>query len=72
MQDLRAGGSARRRSAKKVGGGGNSRRSIAPSFRSTNPLQRLSKEVNVGADVVGIFPDEESIIRPRRRRSHGA
>lgn len=30
---------------------------------STNPLEQLNKEVNRGADVVGIFPNEDSIAR---------
>ena len=30
---------------------------------STNPLERLNKEVKRRADVVGIFPDERSIVR---------
>jgi transposase-like protein len=29
----------------------------------TNPLERLNKEVKRRADVVGIFPDEKSILR---------
>ena len=29
----------------------------------TNPLERLNKEVKRRADVVGIFPDEDSITR---------
>ena len=32
-------------------------------LHSTNPLERLSKEVKRRADVVGIFPSERSILR---------
>jgi putative transposase len=32
-------------------------------LHSTNPLERLNKEVKRRADVVGIFPDEKSIVR---------
>ncbi len=32
-------------------------------IHSTNPIERLNKEVKRRADVVGIFPNEASIIR---------
>jgi transposase-like protein len=32
-------------------------------LHSTNPLERLNKEVKRRADVVGILPDEDSILR---------
>ena len=32
-------------------------------IHSTNPLERLNKEVKRRADVVGIFPNEASIVR---------
>ena len=32
-------------------------------FHSTNPLERLKKEGKRRADVVGIFPNEDSIVR---------
>ena len=32
-------------------------------MHSTNPLERLNKEVKRRADVVGIFPSEQSILR---------
>jgi putative transposase len=32
-------------------------------LHSTNPLERLNKEVKRGADVAGIFPNEASITR---------
>jgi putative transposase len=32
-------------------------------LHSTNPLERLNKEVKLRANVVGIFPNEQSIIR---------
>ena len=34
-----------------------------PKLHSTNPLERLNKEVKRRADVVGIFPCEASITR---------
>ena len=34
-----------------------------PKLHSTNPLERLNKEVKRRANVVGIFPNEASILR---------
>lgn len=34
-----------------------------PKLHSTNPLERLNKEVKQRADVVGIFPNQTSITR---------
>jgi len=31
---------------------------------STNPLERVSREIKRRADVTGIFPDDEAILRP--------
>ena len=42
-----------------------------PKLHSTNPLERLNKEVKRRADGVGIFPNEDSIIRRDRVPGRG-
>ena len=37
--------------------------SVSDKLHSTNPIERLNKEVKRRADVVGIFPNEASIRR---------
>ena len=39
-------------------------------LHSTNPLKRLDTEVKRRADVVGIFPNEDSIVRLTMTRGH--
>src|SRR6185436_20277159 len=34
-----------------------------PKIRSTNPLERFNREIALRTDIVGIFPDDASLIR---------
>ena len=38
-----------------------------PKLHSTNPIERLNGEIKRRTEVVGIFPNEDAIVAPRRR-----
>jgi hypothetical protein len=38
-------------------------RHLGPFIRDTNPLERFNREIGRRTDVVGIFPDDRSLIR---------